>query len=115
MDHEILGDILRVQFCNASRADETKHRHPIVARSEEHTSELQSPMYIVCRLLLEKKKDNGCPGSRDYRCCRRAGGSAHVSFSDRRSAFCRGSWCTSRSSGPLSDSPSADAAGLMRH
>src|SRR5437879_6763119 len=25
-------------------------------RSEEHTSELQSPMYIVCRLLLEKKK-----------------------------------------------------------
>src|SRR5437762_5804989 len=27
------------------------------ARSEEHTSELQSPMYLVCRLLLEKKKD----------------------------------------------------------
>src|SRR5437762_4685898 len=26
------------------------------ARSEEHTSELQSPMYLVCRLLLEKKK-----------------------------------------------------------
>src|SRR5437762_10457317 len=28
------------------------HQH----RSEEHTSELQSPMYLVCRLLLEKKK-----------------------------------------------------------
>src|SRR5437762_5645735 len=29
--------------------------HPILdARSEEHTSELQSPMYLVCRLLLEK-------------------------------------------------------------
>src|SRR5436189_6413289 len=28
------------------------------ARSEEHTSELQSPMYLVCRLLLEKKKQN---------------------------------------------------------
>src|SRR5437879_8898220 len=28
----------------------------ITARSEEHTSELQSPMYLVCRLLLEKKK-----------------------------------------------------------
>src|SRR5437763_10503620 len=28
----------------------------IVSRSEEHTSELQSPMYLVCRLLLEKKK-----------------------------------------------------------
>src|SRR5437764_11823731 len=27
-------------------------------RSEEHTSELQSPMYLVCRLLLEKKKIN---------------------------------------------------------
>src|SRR5438876_8382130 len=27
------------------------------ARSEEHTSELQSPVHLVCRLLLEKKKD----------------------------------------------------------
>src|SRR5437879_8737647 len=27
-----------------------------IPRSEEHTSELQSPMYLVCRLLLEKKK-----------------------------------------------------------
>src|SRR5437764_8764305 len=32
--------------------------HREVARSEEHTSELQSPMYLVCRLLLEKKKKN---------------------------------------------------------
>src|SRR2546426_9317030 len=29
---------------------------PIVRRSEEHTSELQSPCNLVCRLLLEKKK-----------------------------------------------------------
>src|SRR5207244_11590967 len=28
------------------------------ARSEEHTSELQSPDHLVCRLLLEKKKHN---------------------------------------------------------
>src|ERR1017187_7950760 len=28
-------------------------------RSEEHTSELQSPMYLVCRLLLEKTMNNG--------------------------------------------------------
>src|SRR5437879_12285818 len=28
----------------------------MLERSEEHTSELQSPMYLVCRLLLEKKK-----------------------------------------------------------
>src|SRR3712207_7430360 len=31
-----------------------------VARSEEHTSELQSRQYLVCRLLLEKKKNKSC-------------------------------------------------------
>src|SRR5256885_7701515 len=31
-------------------------REPAAARSEEHTSELQSPCNLVCRLLLEKKK-----------------------------------------------------------
>src|SRR5256885_11569828 len=30
---------------------------PAAERSEEHTSELQSPCNLVCRLLLEKKKD----------------------------------------------------------
>src|SRR3712207_7177890 len=30
--------------------------NPVVLRSEEHTSELQSRQYLVCRLLLEKKK-----------------------------------------------------------
>src|SRR5438093_8205926 len=34
----------------------TAHVTPIVARSEEHTSELQSLTNLVCRLLLEKKK-----------------------------------------------------------
>src|SRR5688500_19777999 len=34
-----------------------RFRHPILRRSEEHTSELQSPCNIVCRLLLEKKND----------------------------------------------------------
>src|SRR4051794_41403119 len=29
----------------------------ILPRSEEHTSELQSPVHLVCRLLLEKKKN----------------------------------------------------------
>src|SRR3712207_7705085 len=32
-------------------------RHPMATRSEEHTSELQSRQYLVCRLLLEKKKN----------------------------------------------------------
>src|SRR5258708_29427530 len=31
-----------------------------LARSEEHTSELQSPDHLVCRLLLEKKKNKLC-------------------------------------------------------
>src|SRR3712207_7923183 len=33
-----------------------KGREPNLQRSEEHTSELQSRQYLVCRLLLEKKK-----------------------------------------------------------
>src|SRR2546423_9593797 len=32
--------------------------HGTASRSEEHTSELQSLAYLVCRLLLEKKKKN---------------------------------------------------------
>src|SRR5256885_11131369 len=32
-----------------------------IGRSEEHTSELQSPCNLVCRLLLEKKKENIVP------------------------------------------------------
>src|SRR5438552_5791172 len=34
-----------------------------LARSEEHTSELQSPDHLVCRLLLEKKKYNTEPAA----------------------------------------------------
>src|SRR5260370_10226109 len=37
-------------------------------RSEEHTSELQSHLNLVCRLLLEKKKDKDYETS-PYRCC----------------------------------------------
>src|SRR3712207_9017458 len=33
-----------------------QHPLPLTLRSEEHTSELQSRQYLVCRLLLEKKK-----------------------------------------------------------
>src|SRR5437764_15447996 len=35
-------------------------------RSEEHTSELQSPMYLVCRLLLEKKKNKSGTSTISY-------------------------------------------------
>src|SRR5438876_6455775 len=37
-------------------AVEIFHLVLFVCRSEEHTSELQSPVHLVCRLLLEKKK-----------------------------------------------------------
>src|SRR5690348_18116874 len=35
-------------------------------RSEEHTSELQSPVHLVCRLLLEKKNSNISDESKNY-------------------------------------------------
>src|SRR5690348_17746039 len=40
-------------FIKTKKAD---NRVIITVRSEEHTSELQSPVHLVCRLLLEKKK-----------------------------------------------------------
>src|SRR5256885_4949832 len=40
-------------FSNSGR-----YEHCMRLRSEEHTSELQSPCNLVCRLLLEKKKKN---------------------------------------------------------
>src|SRR5258708_38675191 len=36
-------------------------------RSEEHTSELQSPYHLLCRLLLEKKKQSTAKGSNYFR------------------------------------------------
>src|SRR5438445_2809370 len=39
-----------------STADPTNVQREVEQRSEEHTSELQSRQYLVCRLLLEKKK-----------------------------------------------------------
>src|SRR5437879_10960058 len=44
--------------CAAFSSSPAKPPTGVSARSEEHTSELQSPMYLVCRLLLEKKKKN---------------------------------------------------------
>src|SRR2546429_6926219 len=41
-------------------------RRGVVARSEEHTSELQSRLHLVCRLLLEKKKRTAAGQCREY-------------------------------------------------
>src|SRR3712207_7789090 len=51
------GRLSACQGLRARRAD----------RSEEHTSELQSRQYLVCRLLLEKKKNQLIPSHRIYR------------------------------------------------
>src|SRR5256885_11939681 len=54
---------LRPERHHQERGLRAGHRH----RSEEHTSELQSPCNLVCRLLLEKKKTttytDACPAS----------------------------------------------------
>src|SRR5258707_2648275 len=44
-------------------AQRTRNTWPGIIRSEEHTSELQSRQYLVCRLLLEKKKTSATPPS----------------------------------------------------
>src|SRR5437879_6951676 len=46
-----LDRLVAIKLLPPARASDAK-------RSEEHTSELQSPMYLVCRLLLEKKNKN---------------------------------------------------------
>ena len=50
----------------------------VATRSEEHTSELQSPMYLVCRLLLEKQKtkDNYVPAAAVISRCKALSGSS---------------------------------------
>src|SRR3712207_8102274 len=46
----------RGQVVDDEEAEVLEHSPGAVLRSEEHTSELQSRQYLVCRLLLEKKK-----------------------------------------------------------
>src|SRR3712207_8637236 len=51
------GELGRVlEWVDVCTAEGTDRRRPDQLRSEEHTSELQSRQYLVCRLLLEKKK-----------------------------------------------------------
>src|SRR3712207_7754724 len=56
--HVRAGDLGRAGAPAAPRAGPLRHQAAAVRRSEEHTSELQSRQYLVCRLLLEKKKKN---------------------------------------------------------
>src|SRR3989441_4958208 len=54
--HQPRGCPMRELWAAASGPTVTFHQQRDRGRSEEHTSELQSLAYLVCRLLLEKKK-----------------------------------------------------------
>src|SRR2546425_7102515 len=69
------GRLFRIDFKSATTvAPAVELEHPwgarpitgIATRSEEHTSELQSLAYLVCRLLLEKKKKNHRQSNTSY-------------------------------------------------
>src|SRR3712207_8246724 len=49
---------IRRRYRNGERQRLIAHDYGIKQRSEEHTSELQSRQYLVCRLLLEKQKSH---------------------------------------------------------
>src|SRR5205823_14495727 len=68
-DQGLHGRLLRLWAGRSRQVPQRLHRHlrdhgrgqgqePRHPRSEEHTSELQSLAYLVCRLLLEKKNNN---------------------------------------------------------
>src|SRR3712207_8839656 len=62
--HELMEAEVRAQV-GAGRYERSDER-TTYRRSEEHTSELQSRQYLVCRLLLEKKNNIFEPWSRHY-------------------------------------------------
>src|SRR5262245_62265934 len=51
-----IGDVTDIKQLAHFASAQGKAAAEIIARSEEHTSELQSLRHLVCRLLLEKKK-----------------------------------------------------------
>src|SRR3712207_8709160 len=57
--HALAGELPFPAFCALVESADltiTNNTGPMHVRSEEHTSELQSRQYLVCRLLLEKNK-----------------------------------------------------------
>src|SRR3712207_7725991 len=65
---QVLHGLFKARACYVARPDSSGSQLQVehvrgryderITRSEEHTSELQSRQYLVCRLLLEKKKTN---------------------------------------------------------
>src|SRR5258708_20242881 len=60
--HAVGDDVLGLRQVGERGQDAALHH--LGDRSEEHTSELQSPDHLVCRLLLEKKKNTLRPAMR---------------------------------------------------
>src|SRR5690348_18201656 len=56
-EHDETGAGGQAECLHASDGNHTGRYTVSMPRSEEHTSELQSPVHLVCRLLLEKKKN----------------------------------------------------------
>src|SRR5258708_19224602 len=56
INHQADGKDKSKQRQGVDGESEERKKHECADRSEEHTSELQSPDHLVCRLLLEKKK-----------------------------------------------------------
>src|SRR5947209_10603472 len=57
MEFAVAANALGLRAIHGAEIDLDDGRHLELLRSEEHTSELQSRQYLVCRLLLEKKKE----------------------------------------------------------
>src|SRR3712207_7597312 len=55
--HAFINFLLQPEVM-AGISNKVRYPNAVPARSEEHTSELQSRQYLVCRLLLEKKKNS---------------------------------------------------------
>src|SRR2546422_4114485 len=59
------GAVFKDKIVIVGASSQIQHDFIVTPRSEEHTSELQSRLHLVCRLLLEKKnKKPGYTGSR---------------------------------------------------
>src|SRR2546422_3900632 len=63
---DLVQEVFIRVFRHLHRFDQTKKFS--TWRSEEHTSELQSRLHLVCRLLLEKKKKNRVRRNSEIRC-----------------------------------------------
>src|SRR5690554_7341316 len=57
MDDAVVKGLCRRQTGHGHLQDRHATKQALMVRSEEHTSELQSRPHLVCRLLLEKKKN----------------------------------------------------------